>query len=185
MKELSLHILDLAENSLKAKSKLIEITIEEDLQKDILTIIIEDDGKGMDSEMLRKVEDPFTTTRTTRKVGLGISLTKAACERCNGNFSINSLKGRGTKIICTFQHSHIDRAPLGNMGETMVSIINSTNNTDIVYKHTVNKEKFLLETKEIKKILEGVSIKSVDVLLWIKEYVNEGITNLYKHKKNL
>lgn len=183
MKELSLHILDLVENSLKAEADMVEITIIEDTEKDLLSIDIEDDGNGMDKEFLETVDDPFTTTRKTRGVGLGISLTKAAALRCNGSFYIISEKNKGTKITFEFKHSHIDRAPLGNMGETISAIVNQCVSTEIVYNHIYNKEKFEMDTREMKKILDGVDIKSPEVLLWIIDFANNNIKNLYEHKR--
>lgn len=184
MKELSLHILDLVENSLKAQAKIVNITIAENMNKDLLSIEIVDDGKGMDKDFLEKVTDPFITTRKTRKVGLGISLTKAAAIRCNGTFKIYSKPGEGTKVTFTFKHSHIDRAPLGNMGQTISAIINQSDNSEIVYTHMYNNSKFVLDTREVKKILDGVNIKSTEILLWLVEYVNENLKTLIKNNKN-
>ncbi|MTI48554.1 sensor histidine kinase [Sporosalibacterium faouarense] len=181
MKELSLHILDLVENSLKAEARNVEIIVKENTKEDLLKISIIDDGKGMSKEFLENVTDPFTTTRRTRSVGLGISLTKAAAERCNGSFEISSQIDKGTEVEITFQHSNIDRAPLGNMGQTISTIINQCGETEIAYNHTYNDKKFTIDTREIKEILDGVSIKSTNVLLWIIEFVNENIKNLYKY----
>lgn len=179
MKELSLHILDLVENSIKAKAELISITVLEDISKDIFAIEIEDNGIGMDEEFLEKVEDPFVTTRTTRKVGLGVPLMKAAALRCDGDFNISSQRNVGTKLHCSFKHSHIDRAPLGNMGETLLAIINQCDENEVVYKHQVDNKSFIMDTREVKKVLDGLSIRSTDVLLWIKDYINSNIKELY------
>ncbi len=181
MKELSLHILDLVENSLKAEAELIKVTITEDTVKDILIIEIEDNGKGMEKDFLERVDDPFTTTRKTRKVGLGLSLMKAAALRCEGSFNIFSEKNKGTRVYCTFKHSHIDRAPLGNMGQTITAIINQCTHTDLVYTHIYNDKCFILDTKEISGIIDGISINSTKILLWICNYVNNNINNLYKY----
>lgn len=178
MKELSLHILDLVENSIKAKARLISIKISENISEDLFVIEIEDNGSGMDEKFLKSVEDPFVTTRTTRKVGLGISLIKAAALRCDGNFKISSQKKIGTKVYCGFKHSHIDRAPLGNMGETMVAIINQCEESEIVFEHRWNNKNFIMDTKEVKKILDGVNINSAEILLWIKDYINSNIKEL-------
>lgn len=186
MKELSLHILDLAENSIKAKSTIIRITINENLIKDLLSIVIEDNGLGMDEDFLKVVVDPFTTTRTTRNVGLGLPLIKAAAERCEGSFRIDSTKGNGTKVTATFKHSHIDRAPIGDMGQTIVALINHNEAIEYIYTHNVNcRQSFIFDTREIKKLLDGVSIKKSEILLWIIEYINDGINNLYEHINHL
>jgi anti-sigma regulatory factor (Ser/Thr protein kinase) len=183
VKEISLHILDLAQNSIDAKANYIKIKIDEDIQNDRLTIIIEDNGHGMDKELLKKVEDPFITTRKTRRVGLGIPLTKAAVLRCEGEFRINSEKGKGTKVEFYFQYNHIDRAPIGDIGQTITTLLNSRDNLDIEYIHSVNGNNFVFDTKEIKKILDGVDIQRPDILLWIKDYINENIDELHIAKE--
>lgn len=183
MKDLSLHILDLSQNSISAGASLVKITIHEDTANDRLDIYIEDNGKGMDKDFLEKVKDPFVTTRTSRKVGLGIPLMLAACKRCEGDLVIESEKNVGTKLTATFKHSHIDRAPMGNMAETMLSLIlaGSDGNTavDFVYRHILNNREFCMDTREIRAALGNeVSLGEPDVLMWIKEYINEGLINL-------
>lgn len=178
MKELSLHILDIARNSIVANAENIRIVIIEDLEKDILVIKIKDDGKGMDNETVRDVVDPFYTTRTTRKVGLGVPMFKANAESCDGEFHINSELGFGTEIIAKFRHSHIDRVPLGDMAETIVTIVNANANIDLLYTHEINNRKFTLNTKEIRKRLGEVEINNLDVLIWLKSYIKEGLEEL-------
>ncbi len=179
MKELSLHILDLVENSIRASATEIKISIIEDIKKDTLSIIIEDNGRGMDEEFLKKASDPFATTRNTRNIGLGIPLMKAACERCDGSFNINSKVNKGTKVEGIFKHSHIDRAPLGNISETIVSLIHHSDNTRIIYTHNVENKEFVLDTREIKELLGDVEICSPEILLWIRDYVKENEKKLY------
>ncbi|EOC99839.1 ATP-binding protein [Caldisalinibacter kiritimatiensis] len=181
MKELSLHILDLAQNSIRANANLVRIEIREDFEKDRFELVIEDNGDGMDKELLSRVTDPFITTRKTRKVGLGLSLMKAAALRCEGDLKINSQKGVGTKIQCYFKHSHIDRAPLGDIGETIMILMNNEKDIDIEYVHYVNDEVFKFTTKEVKKVLGDDDIRTAEVLLWIKDYVNEKIGYLHKN----
>ncbi|KGG81193.1 histidine kinase [Caloranaerobacter azorensis H53214] len=183
MKELSLHILDLAENSLRAKATKININIFEDTEKDLLIIELEDNGIGMAEDLLRKVENPFVTSRTTRKVGLGIPLMKAAALRCEGDFKISSEIGKGTRVISIFKHSHIDRAPIGDIGQTIISLINANENVEIVYRHSYNGNCFVFDTREIKKILGNVSINEADIMLWIKDYINENVKNLYRNSQ--
>ncbi|WIV10573.1 ATP-binding protein [Proteiniborus sp. MB09-C3] len=180
MKELSLHVLDLAENSIRAKAKLVTISITEDLNHNLLKILIEDNGNGMDEELLSVADDPFTTTRKTRNVGLGLSLLKAAALRAEGDFHITSEKGTGTKIEATFKHNHIDRAPIGNMGSTIATILIRKEKIDILYIHQVNGRQFIFSTKEIKKLLGEVSINTPEVILWIKDYINENVSELNK-----
>ncbi|HYE81279.1 MAG TPA: ATP-binding protein [Clostridia bacterium] len=183
MRDLSLHILDLAQNSISAEASLVSITIIEDMVKDRLTICIEDNGRGMDKDFLEKVMDPFVTTRTSRKVGLGIPLMYAACKRCDGDLIIESERNVGTKLTATFKHSHIDRAPVGDMAETMLSLIISgsdeNRDVDFVYRHVIGKSEYCLDTREIKSALgNDVSMAEPDVLMWIKDYINEGLVNL-------
>lgn len=179
MRELSLHILDIAQNSIVAEADEIRIAIIEDLEADRLAICIKDDGKGMDAETLRKVVDPFYTTRTTRKVGLGIPMFKQAAEQCDGSFSITSDLGVGTKIVAEFKHSHIDRMPLGNMSDTLITIINSSDKIDLNYTHEVNNEKFTLCTRDIKKTLGELPITNLDVLIWLRDYIKENLEEIY------
>lgn len=178
MKELSLHILDIARNSITADSDNLRIAIIEDIENNLLTIKIKDDGKGMNEETLKSVVDPFYTTRTTRNVGLGIPMFKANAENCNGKFNIESQVGVGTEIIAEFQYDHIDRVPIGNMSDTIVTIINGNEDLDLLYTHCVNDDKFTLNTKEIRKRLGEVSISNIDVLSWLKSYIKEGLEEI-------
>lgn len=179
MKELSLHILDIVMNSVKAKSKLIEISIYESNMENLIKINIKDNGIGMDSETLKNVTNPFYTTRTTRKVGLGIPLLKEAAERSNGYFKIISRLNIGTEIECTFEKNNIDRAPIGNIGDTMMVLINSLEDCEMIYKHVINDKEFIFSTIQIKELLDGANIKDNNVIIWIKEYINENIKELY------
>jgi anti-sigma regulatory factor (Ser/Thr protein kinase) len=178
MRELSLHILDIARNSIVAKAKNIRISIIENTVDDKLTIKMKDDGVGMDDNTVKNVVDPFFTTRTTRKVGLGIPLFKANAENCDGEFSINSNVGIGTEIVAKFRLSHIDRVPLGNMADTIITIINGNEDIDMIYTHEINNRKFTLNTREIKKRLGEVKITNMDVLVWLKSYVSEGLKEI-------
>lgn len=183
MKDISLHVLDLAENSITAGASLVTISISEDNSADRLTVCIEDNGRGMDKEFLKKITDPFITTRTSRKVGLGIPLMQAACRRCEGDLEIESEKNVGTKLTAIFKLSHIDRAPMGNMSETMVSLILAGSSEDriidFVYRHSIDDREFKMDTREIRRALGNeVSMGEPDVLMWIKDYINEGLENL-------
>lgn len=179
MKELSMHILDIVMNSVKAQARLIEVEIEDSIKKNILKITIKDNGKGMNEEILNNVVNPFFTTRNTRKVGLGLPMLKEACERCNGDFNIFSELGKGTTVIASFERNNIDRAPLGSIGVTIMTIINSLENCELIYYHKTDKNSFQLNTSQIKEILDGVDIKSNEIMLWLKEYVDENIKELY------
>ncbi|MBP8691694.1 MAG: ATP-binding protein [Sedimentibacter sp.] len=178
MKEISMHILDITMNSIKADASLVEINVEDSKKNNWLKITVTDNGRGMSREIIDKVTDPFFTTRTTRKVGLGIPMLKEACERCGGYLKIESELGKGTKVLCCFERDNIDRAPLGNMGETIMTIINSGNNFDLIYTHKTDRGEFIFDTREVKEMLEGMDIYDINVLLWIKEYINENIKAL-------
>lgn len=182
MNELSLHILDICQNSIKADANLIKIIIEEDTKNDLYTIIIEDDGCGMNELTLSEVSDPFFTTRTTRKVGLGVSLFKMASEMCEGNFDVKSVVNQGTVITSTFKRSHIDRAPLGDISETITILILNEKNIDIYYEHKVNKNRYIFDTREIRKILGGIPFTEYSVILWIKDNISNGIDDLQKEE---
>lgn len=178
MTELSLHILDIAQNSVKAGTKNIGIDIFEDVQNDIFKIVISDDGSGMDEEFLKNVTDPFKTTRTTRKVGMGLSLFKNAAEITGGSFCIKSELGRGTEVAASFVHSSIDRQPLGDIASTITTLIGSDENIDYKYTHTYNGKVFEFETSKIKEIMQGVSLNTPEVITWIDEYINEGLKDI-------
>lgn len=180
MKEISLHILDIMQNSVTAGASLIELSVTEDETNDILSFSVKDNGKGMSEELLSSVCDPFTTGRTTRKVGLGIPLLKHACELTGGGILIKSKLGEGTTISAEFVYSSIDRQPLGNMSETMHQLITSFEDVDFIYSHTVNGKEFFVDTREFKKALDGVSFKENAVSLWILEYLKEGEADIYE-----
>ncbi len=180
MKELSLHILDIAENSIRAEATMVELNIIEDIKNNKLTIIIKDNGFGMDQDFLKKVLDPFITTRTTRRVGLGLPLFKAAAEECEGNLLIDSIKGEGTTILATFKYDHIDRMPIGNMADTIITLILADDKIEYTYTHIRDDEKFIFSTIEIKKVLQELPITNIEVIGWIKEHINDGLKGLVK-----
>ena len=157
MEDLSLHILDIVENSTRAGATLVEIKITEDTGKDHLQIVIKDNGSGMDREMVKRVRDPFTTTRTTRRVGLGISMLEQAAQETGGDLLITSEPGRGTEVKATFQASHIDRKPLGDMGSSMISLIAGNPSVDFIYESDLDGEKTTLDSRTIKEELDGVT----------------------------
>lgn len=180
MKELSLHILDIIQNSIVAKASLVELEVVENSDEDILKFTITDNGCGMSPELLKKVIDPFTTGRTTRKVGLGIPLLKLAAENTGGGIELSSTEGEGTVITASFGYSHIDRQPLGDMAETMLGIVTSYENVDFVYVHRVNDTEYKFDTREIKEILGEVSFNQPKILLWLKDFFEENEAELYK-----
>lgn len=183
LKELSLHILDLVQNSIGAGATEIKIKIIEDLGADRMEIIIEDNGRGMPEEFLENVLDPFTTTRTTRKVGLGLPLFQAAAQRCEGDLKITSEEEKGTKVKVTFRHSHIDRVPLGKIEDTIVTIIQGNPELDIYYYHAIDDQEFVFTTSEVRQRLEDVSLNEPAVIKFIEEYISENLAQLKEELK--
>ncbi len=179
MKEISLHVLDIVQNSIVAGATLITISVNEDHKADTLKVSVEDNGSGMDEKMLESVISPFTTSRTTRKVGLGIPMFKAGAEATGGGFEIRSKKGEGTYIAAIYRISHIDRPPLGNMTETVLSTVICNEQIDFVYIYIVNDKTFTFDTREVKGILgEGISLQVPDVFAWLKEHLEESTNEI-------
>jgi len=174
--DLSLHILDIVENSIRAEAKNIKIKITENLEKDLLVIEIEDDGKGMSKKMIERVLDPFVTTKPKHKVGLGLSFLAQASRMANGDLKIKSEMGKGTKIKATFQHSHIDRQPLGDMVETMMTLVTSNPKINFIYQHQKNGKKYIFNTKILKKKYENLSFSKA--LKIIRENLETGLSKL-------
>ncbi|MFQ3549197.1 MAG: ATP-binding protein [Armatimonadota bacterium] len=174
MRELSMHILDLAQNSLVAGADMIEIEVIADTTKDSLKLFIKDNGKGMDEEFLAKVIDPFTTTRRTRRVGLGIPMLLQAAQSCDGSFHIDSKPGEGTQLCAEFVLSHIDRAPLGDISATIITLIAPNPDVNFRYVQKKDDKEFVLDTAYIKKELGDVPINEPSILSWISDYVKEG-----------
>ena len=179
MRDLSLHLLDIIQNSVVAKADKIDFTIEAIVEKDLLIIAIKDNGIGMDEELLVKVSDPFSTTRTTRKVGLGIPLYKAATDRSGGNLLIESVKGCGTKLLASFEIQNIDRPPLGDIADTITGTILANPKLELNINFFCNNEHFEMSTVKIKDQLGEVPINEYEVLIWIKEYLNEGLKAIF------
>lgn len=179
MTELSLHILDIVKNSTKAGASLVKVDITESTAQNVIKITITDNGCGMDEEFLKGVTDPFKTTRTTRKVGMGLSLFKTAAELTGGTFDITSKVGEGTVVKAEFVRDSIDRQPLGDMASTMVTLVSGSESTDFVYRHDFNGNVFEFSTIQVKEILGDVAITAPDVLAWINGYIEEGLQDIY------
>ncbi|OHD68076.1 MAG: hypothetical protein A2W19_01640 [Spirochaetes bacterium RBG_16_49_21] len=173
MKDISLHILDIVENSTQAGATLIEINLFEDTAHDLLTLSIRDNGKGMAKSLLKKARDPFTTTRTTRRVGMGISLLEQAAREAHGNLKITSKPGAGTEITAAFRLSHIDRKPIGDLGSTMATLIMGNPRVDFILRTNTGGEPAEINTREIKAELEEVSITNPLILNHIREFFNQ------------
>ena len=173
MRELSLNILDIAQNSLSAGAGLVTLTVDEDSGADSLTLRVEDDGRGMDADTLQRVWDPFYTTRTSRKVGMGIPLFRMAAEMTGGSLDIVSEPGKGTAVTASFSLSHIDRMPLGDMAGTVTALIRLNPGVDFVYRHTVDGRSFEMDTRELRAQLGDVPLSEPDVMEWIDGYLRE------------
>ena len=180
MQDISLHILDIAENSITAGATLIKITIMEDMKCDLLSLEIEDNGKGLPENLLKEVLNPFYTTRTTRKVGLGLSLLAQAAQEAGGDVSIRSAQDRGTVVTAHFVESHIDRKPMGNLADTLLVLIAGNPAVDFVFSHVRNGMNYSLDTRLIRAGLEGVPINSSAVLSALKKYLQESLTEIKK-----
>lgn len=178
MKELSLHILDIVQNSVRAKATKVELMVNEDLNKNILEIIIKDNGKGMPKDLIEQIKNPFATTRTTRKVGLGIPLLLEACQRCEGDLDIQSEEGVGTTLRAYFKHNHIDRAPMGDLVNTITMLILSSSEIRYIFNYSINSKEFKMDTKEVQEILQGVPINDLNVIKWLEDYLKENINAL-------
>ena len=179
MKELSLHLLDLVQNSIEAGAAKIEIKIDEDFKTDVLAMEVSDNGRGMSEEQIAQVLDPFYTTRKTRHIGLGLPLLLEACRRCEGNLEIHSHPGKGTTIKATFRHSHIDRAPLGDIPSVLMTVLFAENQIDWLYSHKVNQEEFRLESSEIRKELVDIPITHPKVRNWLLDFLIKGENGLF------
>ena len=179
-----MHIADIAENSIDAGATRVEITLKEDSRADRLFLMIQDNGHGMDEEILKKVYDPFFTLKKKgKRFGLGIPLLAQAASQCDGNFSINSAVGRGTDIVAEFRLSHIDRQPLGDIGATMAALIGG--HPEIDYKLHYEKDgiSYSLDTEKLKAELDEVPINTPGLLKLIKEDINEAIGNLTRQSE--
>lgn len=172
MPEISLNILDVAENSVRAGASLIEIGVFVQTEEDTLTVTIADDGCGMSQEQTEKVQDPFYTTRTTRRVGLGVPFFKQAAESAGGSFSIRSEQGKGTVVKAVFQLSHIDRMPLGDISSTIHTLVVFNGQIRFIYTYRYDENEFVLDTREIREILgEDVPFTDLEVSRFIKEFL--------------
>ena len=178
LRELALHLLDIAENSIAAGAKTVRLTVEEDTRTDRLRLCVEDDGRGMDEKMAALVIDPFVTTRTTRKVGLGIPLLKAAAEACDGWLTITSAVGQGTRLECEFRHSHIDRMPLGDLPGTILALVVGAPQVHWVYRHRVNEAEFVFDDQPIKDELGEVPLTEPEVLRYVREMLQQGVADV-------
>lgn len=175
MRELSLNVLDIAQNSISAGASLITLSVEESVSENRLLIGIGDNGCGMTAEQLERVRDPFFTTRTTRRVGMGIPLFRMAAEMAGGSLRIESQVGKGTDVTAIFLLTHIDRPPLGDMVGTVTALIRLNPHLDFIYRHRTDTDLFEADTRSFREILGDVPLNEPEIIQWIEEYLTENI----------
>lgn len=179
MQEIAMHLLDVAQNSIAANADLVEVKVSIDKVKDTLTFMVKDNGKGMDEATVQAVKSPFYTSRTTRKVGLGIPMLINTAELTGGFVELSSKKGEGTEIKAVFGLSNIDRPPMGDLSGTMLTLIYANENTDIKFSYDAGEDnQFSLDTREVRKALDGVPLSEPSVMSFIKDYLFEGIKSV-------
>ncbi|MDR0970712.1 MAG: ATP-binding protein [Lentimicrobiaceae bacterium] len=176
MKDLSLHIMDILQNSTRAGASEITLDIVENKTNDTLRITFIDNGSGMSEETLQHVLDPFFTTRTTRKVGLGLSLLKQNAEMTGGNLNIKSQLGVGTEVVVVFGLSHIDRPPMGDLAGTVVLTASANPNIRFIFHYQTDVIDYTFDTKEVNEALDGISLQEPEVISYLREMIAENIT---------
>jgi anti-sigma regulatory factor (Ser/Thr protein kinase) len=184
MLELALHILDIAENSVRAGARTVFIDIIEDRIKDRLLIAIRDDGVGMDLATLKRAMDPFYTSKKVRRVGLGLPMLAEAAERAGGSFAIESSQGMGTSVSVGFQLSHIDRQPLGDLAGALMALIAGNAGVDFVCRHECKGDVFTLDTREIRREIGDIPINHVEVLKFIRQHIMNGLSGIGTEAKS-
>ena len=178
MQDISLHLLDITENSVAAGATLVKISISADEVNDVLSLEIKDNGRGIPDELKRKVLDPFFTTRTTRGVGFGLSLLSQSAKEANGDMNIQSIEGSGTTVTAYFKYSHIDRKPMGNIADTFSVLIAGNPDIDFIFTCSKNSEYFQLDTREIKAELDGIPLNEPSVITAIRSYLKDSLADM-------
>lgn len=178
MKELSLHILDIAGNSVRAGARNIDIVIKELTNDNVFEFSIVDDGSGIPDKIFKTIKDPFTTSRTTRKVGLGIPFLNDTCELCGGSLEIQTELGHGTKLIAKMLYDHIDRPPLGDIVSTIVGLVTSNETINIHYSHYYNETLFEFSTNEVKEVIGDLPLADIAIYQWMKAFVKENLQEI-------
>ncbi len=178
MKEIALHILDIAENSIAAGATTVEIAVEEDLPGNRLRLLVRDDGRGMDDGMLAGIGDPFMTSRVTRVAGLGVPLLKAAAEACNGHLLVRSSRGEGTTLTAEFERDHIDRMPLGDLGNTVLGLLVGNPEIRWRFRYRADGRSFYFDTAPVRRALGDIPLSDPAALKWIRQTLEDGIRDV-------
>ncbi len=177
MQDLAMQTLEILMNSIGAKAGTVILRIRDSEHDNRIDIEVEDNGSGMSPEMVKRVTDPFTTSRKTRKVGLGVAFMKGLTEQCNGSFDIQSTVGKGTIVRASVQRDHIDTPPMGDLGEMMMYAVQADDSIDFEFYYTTDKGNFEFLSRQVREELDGISLQEPEILLWIKGYINEGINH--------
>ncbi len=185
MNELALHLLDIAENSVAAHARTVQLSVVEDTRADRLKLSVADDGKGMTAEKVAHLADPFVTSRTTRKVGLGIPLLKAAAEACHGYLTVDSIPGRGTTLEAEFQRSHIDRMPLGDVAGTVLTLVVGWPEVHWIFRYRVDDQEFLFDDQPIKEELGDMPLCEPEILAFLRQSLAEGVASLHTNPDSM
>ncbi len=175
MKEICENIIDIVNNSISAGATVVEIEIEENTDRDLLSLSISDNGKGIDSDTLRNISDPFFTTKSKKKVGMGTSLLKFHAELTGGNFEIESKPGKGTRVKATFGLNHVDRQPLGDITGTLLLFLTGNPEIHLIYKHIINGNSFILDSLEVKNALGGVKLNRPELRTILRNYIQSNL----------
>jgi hypothetical protein len=175
VEDLCFHLTDLVQNSVAAGATTISLYIAESEKQNTLTMEITDNGRGMDDQTLEKVQDPFFTTKSFKKVGLGIPLLKATAQACHGDFAIFSAVGRGTKVKAGMQRSHVDRPPLGNLPETILSLLVSLDAIDLQFSYRSDRGEFTIASNAIRQQVGELHFSHPEVYKFLREYIHAGL----------
>ena len=178
MKDLSLHIMDILQNSIRAGASKIDLDIIENTVENTFRILFTDNGCGMDEEMVKRVIDPFFTTRTVRKVGLGLPLLKQNCEQTGGSLHITSKQGEGAQVEAVFIHDHIDRPVLGDIAGTVVLTASANPDIHFIYRHNKNGKIYTFDTEEVNEVLDGLSIQTPEIIQYLREMIVENLKEI-------
>ena len=184
MNDLSLHVIDIIQNSVSAGATLITLAVEEDTAADVMRITIEDNGRGMNAEQVARLDDPFFTTRTTRRVGMGIPLLRQTAEQSGGSLTVESQVGKGTRVSALLGHSNIDRPPLGDIANCFVLMASANPDIEFVLDYTYDGRDYRLDTTEVKEILDGIPINTPSVIRMLQEMVAGNIEELKSPEEN-